>query len=712
MPKMDLGELQSIILRELDQAIGADGSKLSVNRRAALQYYEGEPFGNEMDGRSQVVMRTVLEVVEWVLPALLRIFTASDKIIEIEARRPDQEAAAEQATEYINYILQRDNAGFLILHDWFKDALISKVGWIKVFWDTQKVQEVNTFTGLTEQEYAALKTADAEIMDERSYQAPPDLFNEDAPDPSAPMLYDCTIKVAREEGRVKIQPVPPEEVLVSRRAKTVDELPFIAHRREWTFTDLLEQGYDEDSLEEATGQNGPQFNTEAISRYLPDDDFPFATERTDKAMQAVWVDEVYLRVDYNGDGIAELCKITTGSEGRVILTRNGKPDIEEVDEIPLIPITPLPMPHKLVGMSVADLVMDLQLIKSTLVRQILDAGYLAIAPRMIVGQQAINENTYDDLLTVRPGAIIRANNPAEIVPLEMRYDVGQMMPVVEYIDQTTETRTGISRRNQGLAPDDINKTAASVNMLQQAAAQRVELIARVFGETGVRLLGQRILGLITKYQQHERVIRLTGKWVPMDPRQWRNSMDVTVSVGLGTGNRDQILGHLMQILQTQQQIVQVQQGVNGPLVTAKNVYDVLEQLTENAGFKQSFFTDPSDQSQQQPGQRQQQQSPEMMKAHADVQAAQMKAQVEAQTQQARLQADLEAQRQKAQLDAQLKQHDAQLQMQLDQQRAQHAMQLEEMRMQAKFQLEQREIELRAQAGAYTAGPTPKEGASA
>jgi hypothetical protein len=218
-------EILSIIQRELSQAIGADGSKLSTARRQALEYYEGEPFGNELDGRSQVVMRTVLEVVEWVLPALLRIFTASDKIADIEPLREDQAEAAQQATDYISYIFYRDNNGFLILHDWFKDALISKVGWVKVWWDTQKVEEVNSYTGLSEPEYQALKgKPDATIMDERSYPAPVDLYNYDAPDPEAqpPVLYDCTIRTVREEGRVKIAPVPPEEVLTSRRAKAID----------------------------------------------------------------------------------------------------------------------------------------------------------------------------------------------------------------------------------------------------------------------------------------------------------------------------------------------------------------------------------------------------------------------------------------------------------------------------------------------------------
>lgn len=706
---MDISELQSVIQRELDTALGADGSKLSTERRQALEYYEGEPFGNEVDDRSQVVSRVVLETVEWILPALLRIFTASDKIAEIEPLRPDQEKAAEQATDYISYIFYRDNPGFQILHDWFKDALISKIGWVKCFWDTQEIVETNSYTGLSEQEYAALKTPDAEIVEEKSYPAPQSPFAEDSPDPQTPTLYDCTIKVRRTEGRVRIEPVPPEEVLTSRHAKTMGELPFVCHRREWTYTDLIEQGYDADSIDQIVGEEGAQYNTERIVRYETDDDFPFSTERTDKAMRSVWTEENYLRVDYDGDGVAELRKVVTGVSGKVVLTRKGEPDIELVDEIPLIPITPIPMPHKLTGMSVAELVMDLQLIKSTVMRGILDNAYLSNFPRMVVGDAAVNENTYDDLLTHRPGALVRVKGNGEgITPLEVPFFAEKMFPVLEYLDQAVEQRTGVARHNQGLNPDDLNKTATGVNLLQQAAAQRVELVARIFAETGVKKLVQHILGLVTRYQQHERIIRLTGRWVEMDPRQWRDSMDVTVSVGLGTGNRDQILQHIGAIIMAQNQIVMTQKGVSGPLVYAKNIYDALEILTENSGFRQSFFQDPTQPPP--PGLSGPPQppppDPEIMKAQAKMQLDQQAAQIDAQHQQMRVQADMAADKAKAELALQLETMRAQHQMQLERDKAQHDMALEQMREQFKAQLQEKEINMRAAAGAYTPGPAP------
>lgn len=708
--KMDEGTLKSIIRRELDTSLGVDGGKLSVDRRRALEFYEGQPFGNEVDGRSKVVMLTVLEVVEWVLPALLRIFTASDKIAEYEPiggggmdpqRLAMQEEAAKQATQYTSYIWYRDNPGFMLLHDWFKDALVQKLGWIKVYWDTEEVQEANCYTGLSPQEFAALtQGADVEVIEKREYPNPAAAgdFGEDNPDPAQQMLIDCTLRTTRKEGRVRIENVPPEEVLTSRRAKR-GTMPFICHRRSRTWTDLLDMGYSPEIIARIQSYDEEEYNSERIARFEQEDDWPYVTERTDQSMREIWIEENYIRVDWDGDGKAELRKITTAGGAREIL------DNEEIDEVPLIPLTPIPMPHKLYGMSLADIVMDLQLIKSTLVRQMLDNIYLTNNPRHIVAESALTDETYDDLLTSRPGGIIRVKNPEGIVAHETPFVAGAALPLVEFIDQAAEVRTGVSRHNQGLSPDDLNKTATGVNLLQQAAAQRVELIARIFGETGIKEAAKRILGLVTRYQQHERIIRLTGKWVPMDPRRWRNSMDINVSVGLGTGNRDQILAHLMQLLQVQQGIVMQQKGLQGPLVTAPNIYELLQKLQENAGFKEDFFTNPAQSGPQ--GMQPQQPDPETVKAHSQIAAQQASAQAQLQSDQARAQLEREQMTLKAQVELQVEQAKAEQAMRLEEMKAQHAMQLEQFRARSKAELERATLAHKAAAGAFA--PQPANG---
>src|SRR5947209_1062482 len=454
--KMDLGELRMIVAREIDQALGTEGGKLSTDRRMNLEYYEGSmsDLDTPPEGRSSVTMLTVLEAVEWVLPALLRIFCASDKLADFEPASQNDEQAANQASQYLTHIFYKDNSGFMLLHDWIKDALIQKLGWVKVFWDTEEVIEVNDYKGLTQDQYQAMLAAgDVEVLEEQSYPAPkPDGIDEDAPNPQAgiegAMLYDCTLRHVRTEGRIKLDGVPPEEVLVSRRAKRNAPIPFIAHRRERTYTDLLEEGYDADCLDALPSYDAPQYNSERVARYEQEDDFPFTTERTDKPAREIWVEECYLRVDYDQDGRAELNKIVTAGNGQVILTKNGKPDIEPIDDIPLISLCPIPMPHKLVGMGLADLVMDLQQIKTVLARQMLDNVYLANNARTVVEDQAANENTYDDLLTSRPGGVIRVKKAEGIVPHLVPFIADKAQALIQYFDQLGEIRTGVARHRQ------------------------------------------------------------------------------------------------------------------------------------------------------------------------------------------------------------------------------------------------------------------------
>src|SRR4051812_30295620 len=444
-------------------------------------------------------MRTVMENVEWVIPALLRIFTASDKICIIEPLREQDEQAAKQATEYVNYIFNNENPGFMILHDWFKDALLLRVGWVKRWWDDSKKTEIRTYTGLLQEQYdALLADPDIEVVEQTSRPLDASEVNMDRPVPGAVTVHDCKLRVTLENGRIRIETVPPEEVLFSRRSRRGD-MPFVCHRTERTVSELLEMGYDEDTLREAPIGDGGM-SAERTERYRGEDDPGGAgDDRSDFPMRMLWVEESYIRYDRDGDNIAELLKVVSVAEGGLILTKGGKEDVEDIDEIPLVAICPVPSPHKLVGNSLADLVMDLQHYKSVLIRQMLNNIYLANMPEIIVGADAVTDETYDDLMNRRPGGIIRARNAGAIVPHTVPFVAGHSFPLIEYFDQTAEIRTGVSRHNQGLNPDDLNKTATGVSLIQQAAAQRVELIARIFAE-GVRELVRGVLGLIQRHQ--------------------------------------------------------------------------------------------------------------------------------------------------------------------------------------------------------------------
>lgn len=691
---MDDAELKSILTNELTTALGQDGGLLSTQRRDALRFYNGEPFGDlaPIEGRSSVVMRSVMEAIEWSMPAILRCFCSSDKLVEFEPTLPENAPFADQATSYVNWIIGRDNNSFMLLYTWFHDALTQKVGYIKCFYDTEKVSSVSTYSGLTDDEYQMLvNTPDSEIVSENAYPNPDPgflAFSEDSPhaDPSAfpgappappPMLHDLVLRTYRQQGRVRLVNVPPEEILVSRRAPStvLDGKHYCCHRSLRTVSDLRQMGYDEELIQQAKGYQDDDWNSERINRFLDTDEWPLTDERTDEAMVECMIEENYIRVDYLGTGTAQLRKIVTAGRGTVIF------DNVEIDDVPILSITPIPQPHKHHGLAITDLVSDVQTIKSIICRQILDNAYLTNSPRIVVSDMAAGPDTFDDLLNVRPGGIVRVTSTEGIEPLSTPFVAGQMFPVLEYLDATAEIRTGISRHNQGLDPDSLNKTATGISLIQQAASQRVELIARIFAEMGIKQLAKRVLGLVIKHQDEARIIRLDGKFVPMDPRTWNTEFQVNINVGLGTGNHDQILGHLMQILQVQQQIVMVQKGVSGPLVNAQNIYDVLSKMTENAGFREKFFSDPSTAPPQPPGQGQPP-NPEMMKAQQAIQADN-----------ARNQADMQSDQQKAQLTLQLEQIKANHQMSLAQQKQEFELKLEQMREQGRLALAQAQAQL-------------------
>lgn len=697
--------LKAIIQAELDNALGVDGGKLSAERRQSLSQYLGEPYGNEVDGRSQVVDRTIMETVEWVLPALLRIFTAGDDMAEFAPIRPGDEQDAENASEYCNHIVMQDNPGFMLLYQWFKDALIQKVGYIKSYWDIDRTIENESYTGLTEAERdAILGDDDVELVEEVAYPeigpimgfvhqmenrageqtlgdqplsplfpSPVEGLLKDAPaGQSVPTLYDLKIKRTREEGRVRIEPVAPEEVLVSRRATSVASSPFVCHRTHKTLTELLEAGYDHDTVMQLSPFDEMEFNTERVQRFEPNDEWPYRSSRTDPPMVEVWVSECYIKVDWDNDGLAELRKITVaGDKAYTIL------DNEPVDEVPIIAICPIPMPHVLIGMSLADAVSDLQLIKTTLLRQMLDNLYLTNNPRTYVNEEAVTENTYDDLLTSRPGGIIRGKGSfgGNIAPVETPFVAAAAFPMMEYLDQRAEQRTGVARQNQGLAPDDLNRNAQIGSMgiaaLQEAAAQRVELIARVFAETGVKELFKRVLGLVIRNQQQAREIRVTDNWIPMDPRRWKRDMPVTISVGLGTGNKDRIIGALNQVLMMQASAIDKQGGLQGPLVTLKQVYETSKKLVNALGFKDvdTFIQNPTNVPPQAMQPPQHGPNPHVVaaqaSAQADVQGEMIRAQTQLRIAQLKAETDAQIRAMEAQADAQVRKYQTDVAAQVD-----------------------------------------------
>ena len=595
-------ELRNIIGQEINNAMGYMGGNLSSQRKKSLEYYMGEPLGTEIDGRSQVVSTDVADTVETILPNLLKIFTSSDQTVKCEPVKAEDVALAEQATNYINYIFNKDNNGFSILYNWFKDALIEKNGIVKVYWDESEKVEQETYENLNDQEYKILlDNDDVEVVQEESFvdekakqqleeiKALAEAQGQVMEDIPTPKLHNCIIKRTSSSGKVKIENIPPEEFLIQRSAKSIEDADFVAHRVLKTRSELIQMGFDRNIIDDLPTQNNITFNDERLARFSDIDESPL-NDAPDESTQDIEIYECYVKCDMDGDGIAELRKvIVAGSEASTILENMP------CDFIPFCSLTPVPMPHRFYGRSVSELVEDVQLVKSTVMRQLLDNMYLTNNNRVAIMDGMVN---LDDLLTSRPGGVVRTKQPPSQVMLPMQNQTisQQAFPLLEYLDTVRETRTGVTRYSQGLDADALNKTATGVNTLMSQSQMRMELIARVFAETGIKDLFRRIFELTVKYQNKERVVELNNKFVSVSPTEWKDRYNISITVGLGAGSKDQQIVMLNNILQKQLQAFQLQGNKEYPMVTLKNIYNSLAKIIEEAGLKnvENYFVNPDE----------------------------------------------------------------------------------------------------------------------
>jgi hypothetical protein len=589
---------------EIRNSVGFYSGELAEQRKKALEYYHGEPFGNEVEGRSTYVSREVLETLEWVMPPMMSIFYGGDSIVKCEPQNPDDVQKAKQATDYLNYIFQRQNDGFLTLYTFIKDALLSKNGFLKIYYEEYTTPKTSTYDSLDDIQLSYVIQRGGEVV---AHSMNPD------------GTHAVSIRKTEKSGKCCVKPVPPEEMFVNKGAKNpLHENRFVAHRRLVTISELREMGYD--VPDDFMGDEEADFNQERTARFSYDDTDEQPGGSTERR---VWLSDCYPLLDVDGDGIAERRRIVTA--GKVIFEN------EETDSVPFVTMTPIIMPHKLIGMSLADLVMDHQELKSTVIRQILDNMYLANNGRYMALDGMVN---IDDLLTSRPGGIVRVKTFDAVKPMQPPLLGSGAFGMLEYLDTVKENRTGVTRYNQGVDADSLNKTATGISQIMSASQQRIQLIARVFAETGIKDLFYRILECVQKHQKQPQVIQLRDEFVQMDPQEWTNKFDMTVTVGLGTGSKESQMAQLFQLLQMQLTMI----GGGLPNVTAQNIYNTCIKLLEAGNIKggEMFFTDPSKIPPQQ-----QRPDPEMAKVAMEKEMKEKELQLKAQEGQQKLKLDAE-----------------------------------------------------------------------
>jgi len=649
---MDKLEFNALVRNEIENALGYYDSEYGTDRITAMNYYMGEEFGNEQEGRSKVVTTEVADTIEFIMPSLMRTFTQTDEFVRFMPRQPEDVEGAKQATSYANYVLNCQNNGFVVLHNFFKDALLQKIGVVKVYYDETEEAQEEEYTGLSDDELTLLlQDPNVEIVSQNTEEYGEESVDEmGMPVSDYSVSHDVVVKRMSYGGMIKIDNIPPEEFLVSKKASSIEDADFVAHRTTMKVSDLIQMGYDRDTVEKYAGYTELDSSSEVANRF-EDIESSDTTDSSDMSMRDVLVVESYIKSDYDGDGVAELRRVVTLGSGFEVVEN------ETFDHVPFACLSPILMPHRLVGRSIAELIMDLQLIKSTVMRQLLDNIYLTNNARVAAVEGQVN---LDDLLNSKAGGIIRMRQPNSVQVLQPPLVGQNAFSLLQYLDEIKEQRTGLSKASMGLDADALQSTTATAVAAQMSAAQgKIEMIARVFAETGVKQLFRLVLTLCLHHGKKEQMIRLNNKFVPIDPSNWKHEYDLTVNVGLGSGQTNEKMAFLAQMAQKQEQIL-LQMGAENPLVDLQQYRNTLAELASMAGFKDAtrFFKNPED-TPPQP-----QQPPPPSEAEMKMQFEQQKFQAELELQKAKQAAELELKREELQMKMQIRQEELRYEAQL------------------------------------------------
>jgi len=644
-------DIQSLVGQMIDEAKEYNDTELQPKREAATNYYQSEPYGNEEEGRSQVVTTEVADVVQGFMPSLLRIFAGPERAVEYKPRGDEDEGVAEQQTDYVNYVVFEDNAGFMQLYSGMKDALIRKVGIFKWWWDDAEHAETATYSGLDEQQLEELQ-ADEDV----------EVGTIEIDDTGDRTTYSAIV-TNRYSGRVKFQACPGEEVSWNRTARSVGDALIMVHTREVRADELMGMGYAYEDIEEAIGASSISENPDEDARvaHLSETGGNADDEAQDWFTRPVRFDEAYVYLNVDGEEEeASLCKVSMVGDQHVLLEDpNTGEDYEKVSHRPFAFICPIPEPHTLVGMSEADRVMDLQKINSSVLRGTLDSLALSLDPRTEMVDGQVN---YDDLMNPEIGGVVRVRQPNMLREVAHRFVGGDTLPFMQYLAEVKENRTGMSKAAAGLDADALQSASKmAVAATVTGSQQQIEMVARIFAETGIKDLYKGLLRTIVEHQDFERTVRIRNEWVTIDPRGWEATADVVVNVALGGGMPEEQQQTMREILGKQEQIMGTL-GPTNPLVGVHQYSNTLHRIVEMSGRKNSdqYFTritkEEADklaaQAEQAAQQKQQQQEPPDPAAMAIAQAELKKAetaQMQAQMQAAAKQQELELREQEMKL---------------------------------------------------------------
>jgi len=566
--------LAALLQGHAAQAVGEEWGEIAEQQERAIDYYYHRmPDMPPLEGSSGVVTDTVQVTVDDAMAQVLKPFVSAEEFALFEAVGPEDAEQAEQANAYVNHVLHCDNPGFLIFHDWFKDALLTKLGIVKIWWK----HAVRTEQRLVNAETLLMLRLDPGYAGEADH---------------GDGTFTATIAVP--DGRCIVDCIPPEEFRISPFARSIEDAVYSAHApANVTRSDLVEMGYDRElvyGLPAWSGSGGEEARRDARYRDEAYGGWNQSLGTPHASQEVVAFREEYIRVDYDGDGVAELRKVHRVDD--VILLN------EAVDDNPFAMLCPKPMPHKVYGLSLADDTLELQKIDTVLWRQTLDNLYKTNNPRPIIGEAAERQDgsTLDSLADTAPGAAVYARMPEALSFMDVPFTADRSFPMMQLIEQKRAARTGFQTLGNGLDRDVLARsrqmTATQAAMVEDKANGRTEMIARIFAETGVKRLMKLILRTLVSYQGNARTIRLRNQWIDVDPRSWNPDMDLTVQVGLGIGNRRDQVAQAQALLEAMDRVAQTPFA---SLVRENNVYAGLKRFVQALGARNvdDYLTDPA-----------------------------------------------------------------------------------------------------------------------
>ena len=644
-------ELESVLKSEYDDAKDYI-DQVGEDRAEATEYYLGQEPEGSSNMQSEFVSTDVRDTVLFMLPSIMRTFFGTKKSVEFVPTNPEDIPVAEQQTNFINYIIQQKNNGFKVFYDAFKDALIRKTGYVKAFWDDSMSVTNHEYTGLDKQSRdALLLDKDVEIVEEKVQSEKMMVMDEatgEQIEQEFPVSYDLKIRRVKKKNQVVIESIPPEEVLIARDARDLESASYVAHRMIKTVGELVAMGYDQEDVEQYAGSgnmlDADSYDEESARNPYANDEF----DSPDPKNKNVLYVEHYLNYDLDGDGIDERIRVCTAGNGVNVM------HVSPWDDLPIVLFSPDPEPHTSIGSCPADYLMPIQRAKSQIMRDTLDSLGHAIFPRMGIVEGQVN---VDDVLNTDIGQPIRMRAPGMVQPFSVPFVGKEAFPVLGYLDESKENRTGVSKASAGLNADALqSSTKAAVAATMSGAQGRIELICRHFAESGMKSLFKLVYRLVIKHQEQQEMVRLNNVFVPIDPRFWDADKDVSINIALSPSSDEEKVQFLLALSQKQEQILQTL-GPNNPLVSLQQYANTLGKVIEMSGFKDvGAFINP--QVPPMPPQPEQQKpDPAELLAQAEIQKAQVQAQkamIDAETERMKILMEDDRKRDEAEADIMVK----------------------------------------------------------